>query len=31
VKAGEDAYSDAEVKRWFEAASVMAQRLDAKF
>ena len=31
VKAGETPISDAEVKRWFDAASVMAQRLDVKF
>jgi hypothetical protein len=31
VKSGETAISDAEVKRWFDAASVIAQRLDQKF
>ncbi|MEY4438173.1 MAG: hypothetical protein RL249_585 [Actinomycetota bacterium] len=31
VKSGEVGYSDAEVKRWFDAAAVMAQRLDVKF
>jgi hypothetical protein len=31
VKSGETPISDAEVKRWFDAASVMAQRLDVKF
>ena len=31
VKAGETPISDVEVKRWFDAASVMAQRLDVKF
>ena len=31
VKGGEVALSEAEVKRWFDAASIMAQRLDVKF
>jgi len=31
VKSGEVGYSDAEVKRWLDAAAVMAQRLDVKF
>jgi len=31
VKSGETPISDAEVKRWFDAASVVAQRLDQKF
>jgi hypothetical protein len=31
VKSGETEISDAEVKRWFDAASVIAQRLDQKF
>ena len=31
VKAGETPISDAEVKRWFDAAGVLAQRLEVKF
>ncbi len=31
VKAGESPISDAEVKRWFDVAGVLAQRLDTKF
>ena len=31
VKAGEAGFDDAEVKRWFEAASLMAKRLETKF
>ena len=31
VRSGEVGYSDAEVKRWLDAAAVMAQRLDVKF
>jgi hypothetical protein len=31
VKAGETAISDAEVKRWFDAAAIIAARLDVKF
>jgi hypothetical protein len=31
VKGGETGFSDAEVRRWFDAASVMAKRLDTKF
>ena len=31
VKGDEVGFSDAEVKRWFEAASIMAQRLEVKF
>jgi len=31
VKAGETGISDAEVKRWFDVAGVLAQRLDTKF
>ena len=31
VKGGETGFSDAEVKRWLDVASVMAQRLDVKF
>jgi hypothetical protein len=31
VKGGEVALSEAEVKRWFEVAAVMARRLDVKF
>jgi hypothetical protein len=31
VKSGEVGFTDQEVKRWFEVAAVMAQRLEAKF
>jgi hypothetical protein len=31
VKAGEAGFDDAEVKRWFEAASLMATRLETKY
>jgi len=31
VKAGEAGFSDAEARRWFDAASVMAKRLETKF
>jgi hypothetical protein len=31
VKSGDTGFSDAEVTRWFDAASVIAQRLDVKF
>ena len=31
VKGGEAGFDDAEVKRWFEAASLMATRLETKF
>jgi hypothetical protein len=31
VKAGEVGFDDAEVKRWFEAASLMATRLETKY
>jgi hypothetical protein len=31
VKGGEVALSEAEVKRWFDAASIMAQRLEVRF
>jgi hypothetical protein len=31
VKGGETGFSDAEARRWFDAASVMAKRLDTKF
>jgi len=31
VKAGETGFDDAEVKRWFEAASLMATRLETKY
>ena len=31
VSAGEKALSEAETKRWFDAASVLAKRLNAKF
>jgi hypothetical protein len=31
VKAGEIGFSDAEVKRWFDAAGIVAGRLDQKF
>jgi hypothetical protein len=31
VKSGETPISDAEVKRWFDAAGVLANRLDVKF
>ena len=31
VKSGEIAYSDNEIKNWFDAAGVLAQRLDSKF
>ena len=31
VKAGETSFDDAEVNRWFEAASLMATRLETKY
>jgi hypothetical protein len=31
VKSGEIGFSDTEVRQWFDAASIMAQRLDVKF
>ena len=31
VKSGSTAYTDAEVNRWFDAAAVMAQRMELKF
>lgn len=31
VKSGEIAYSDSEVKDWFDVAGILAQRLDTKF
>ena len=31
VKAGEVGFDDAEVKRWFEVASLMATRLETKY
>lgn len=31
VKGGEVGFDDAEVKRWFEAASLMATRLETKY